>query len=292
MTLLVRDEEDILEANICHHLNQGVDWIRVTDNGSVDGTVEILEKYKRMKYLDYTIESKHTYEQDKWVSRMAKLEIENGADYLIHSDADELWTAGRDASLKTLIGQVDSVGYVNVINYLPPPTKTILDFNFDNFKYIVSCPLKYPDSLYDMKSSKFLLYEYSPKVVTSNKFCKISYGNHFVKDVEMSEKQILRNLFIHHFPIRSYAHFEKKVINGGSSYEKNPLGDPNIGWHWKAWYVLYKKGELKKEYDRLCLKTNLLKLVDSGVVRESRVPRIIKYSTKIFPLTRLKKFFL
>ena len=47
MTLLVRDEEDILEANIDHHFAQGVDFVIATDNGSVDDTAGILERYER-----------------------------------------------------------------------------------------------------------------------------------------------------------------------------------------------------------------------------------------------------
>ena len=46
MTLLVRDEEDILEYNICHHLNQGVDHIIAIDNESIDQTPKILKKYE------------------------------------------------------------------------------------------------------------------------------------------------------------------------------------------------------------------------------------------------------
>ena len=40
MTLLVRDEEDILDANLRFHLDRGVDLVLVTDNGSVDGTAD------------------------------------------------------------------------------------------------------------------------------------------------------------------------------------------------------------------------------------------------------------
>ena len=46
MTLLVRDEEDVLRQNIDFHLSQGVDFIIATDNLSVDSTKDILKEYE------------------------------------------------------------------------------------------------------------------------------------------------------------------------------------------------------------------------------------------------------
>jgi hypothetical protein len=38
LTLLVRDEEDVIATNIAYHLSRGVDHIIVSDNCSLDGT--------------------------------------------------------------------------------------------------------------------------------------------------------------------------------------------------------------------------------------------------------------
>ena len=47
MTLLVRDEVDVVESWLAFHLNAGADFVVATDNRSQDGTTEILERYAR-----------------------------------------------------------------------------------------------------------------------------------------------------------------------------------------------------------------------------------------------------
>ena len=49
MTLLVRDEEDVLAANLDFHFAQGVDFVIATDNLSVDRTPQILRDYERRR---------------------------------------------------------------------------------------------------------------------------------------------------------------------------------------------------------------------------------------------------
>ena len=47
LTVLARDEADVIDAQIAFHLNAGVDFVVATDNNSRDGTTEVLEEYDR-----------------------------------------------------------------------------------------------------------------------------------------------------------------------------------------------------------------------------------------------------
>ncbi|HAS32610.1 MAG TPA: glycosyltransferase, partial [Microbacterium sp.] len=94
MTLMVRDEADIIAAMIEHHLSQGVDLIIATDNGSVDGTREILADYAasgRVEVHDYLAHDKN---QTGVVSEMAsRAASEHAATWVINADADEFFIA-------------------------------------------------------------------------------------------------------------------------------------------------------------------------------------------------------
>ncbi len=51
MTLIVRNEADVIEDNLRFHRAQGVDFFIALDNGSTDGTVEILERHEQAGVL-------------------------------------------------------------------------------------------------------------------------------------------------------------------------------------------------------------------------------------------------
>ena len=92
MTLLVRDEQDIIRENIEYHLAQGVDFFIATDNRSVDATTNILKEYEARGLLHYIYEGSDDYSQHAWVTRMARMAYkEFGADWVINNDADEFW---------------------------------------------------------------------------------------------------------------------------------------------------------------------------------------------------------
>src|SRR3954466_6004641 len=92
MTLLVRDEQDIVADNLDFHLAQGVDEVIVTDNGSEDATLEILRPYEERGAVRAISEPSDDSSQGRWVTRMARMEAADlGADWVINNDAHEFW---------------------------------------------------------------------------------------------------------------------------------------------------------------------------------------------------------
>jgi glycosyltransferase involved in cell wall biosynthesis len=105
MTLLVRNEEDILDAHLSFHRAAGVDLVLAIDNGSTDTTTEILESYARDGYVELTRDDGQL-DQAKWVTGLARrAATEFGADWVINSDADEFYWP-RGGTLKEVLSAV------------------------------------------------------------------------------------------------------------------------------------------------------------------------------------------
>lgn len=102
--MLVRDEADVVDLNLAYHLARGVDEVIVTDHRSIDGTRERLDALhdRRIHVLH---EDGETIEQATWVTGMARLAHDLGADWVLNDDADELlWP--EEGGLKDALARV------------------------------------------------------------------------------------------------------------------------------------------------------------------------------------------
>jgi hypothetical protein len=106
LTLLVRDEIDIVDEFLRYHLELGVDHVIATDHMSADGTQDVLARYEREGRLHLLRETSPTFRQADWVTRMARLAATDfGAQWVINADVDEFWWP-RDGSLREVLDSV------------------------------------------------------------------------------------------------------------------------------------------------------------------------------------------
>ncbi len=92
LTLRTRDHVDLVDAHLAFHLSAGVDAVVATDHRSEDGTRAVLERYERAGSLVLLRKDEERFTPGTWVNEMARMAVtELGADWVIHSDADEFW---------------------------------------------------------------------------------------------------------------------------------------------------------------------------------------------------------
>jgi glycosyl transferase family 2 len=241
MTLLVRDEADVVDAHLAYHLNAGVDFVVATDNGSADGTTEILERYERAGHLHLLHESAVNMRQSEWVTRMARLAAtEFDADWVINSDADEFWWP-RSGSLKAVLASVsDRFGVVRGAwrHFLPRPDDD--DLFAERMTVRLRAPAFPGDKTTIYHAHQKVAHRARPDVVVAD-------GNH---DAVAGDGLVaLRGWYpleVLHFSFRSRSQLEQKVAWAYVAWERNTGVGATL--HQKLAYDAYSSGALDDYY--------------------------------------------
>jgi hypothetical protein len=259
LTLLARDEADVVDAHLAFHLNAGVDFVVATDNGSEDGTTEILERYERSGHLHLMRESGNDMRQSEWVTRMARLAAtEFGADWVINSDADEFWWP-RSGSLKDVLALVpERFGLVRGAwrHFLPRPDDGHAFFER------MTVRLRVPA----FPGDKATIYHAHQKVAHRGRAdVVVAEGNHDADGAgQLAALRGWYPLEVFHFSFRSRAQFEHKSIRTYEAWLRSPNAGPTLH-HVRA-------------YDA-CVAGDAAEYYGSFVVDESRLERGLRDGT-------------
>ena len=217
MTLLVRDEADIVDAQVAFHLHAGVDFVIAMDNASTDGTTEILERYERAGRLRLLREPSDDMRQDEWVTRMARLAAtEHDADWVLHADADEFWWP-RGGSLKDVLATVpDRFGIVRGCwrHFLPRPD----DGAFFAERMIVR--LAAPAHPGDKET---IFHAHQKVAHRADADVEIERGESQRRGAGLEPLRAWHPLEVLHFSFRSVAQLERKARGG---WLRNPTYEP------------------------------------------------------------------
>jgi Glycosyl transferase family 2 len=207
MTLLARDEADVIEDHLAFHLNAGVDFVIATDNRSQDGTTEILESHARQGHLHLIRDESEYLRQAEWTTRMARLAATDyGADWVIHSDADEFWWP-RGESLKDVLASIPArYGIVRALlrHFVPRPGDEPRFAERMIVRMSAQAPINDPRSLF--RPNLKVVHRADPNV-------QVSIGTQRLVESPLVPLRGWYPIEFLHFPVRSLEQCERKYAH-------------------------------------------------------------------------------
>jgi hypothetical protein len=214
-TLVVRDEADIVDAQIAYHLNAGVDFVIATDHGSLDGTSEILESYGRDGHLRRIAVSGEVHD-GPWRTHMARLAAtEHRADWVINTDADEFWMPRR-GTLKDVFAAVpEPYGVVFALSRHFTPRPDDGAFFAERMTVRVSSPVAINDPTSPYRPHLKVAHRGDPAIT-------ISHGAHSASSGSWRALHHWHPAEVLHFPFRSLKQWENKGV-------RRARGDSRLG---------------------------------------------------------------
>jgi hypothetical protein len=257
-TLVVRDEVDIIDAQIAYHLNAGVDFVIATDHDSEDGTLEILESYERRGYLQLIRERGEMRESD-WRTRMARAAaIEHGADWVINTDADEFWVPRRGTLKDVLAAVPDAAGVVwaTTCHFVPRPDDGAFFAERMTARFAGEAALNDPTSPYRPHAKA--AHRADPAI-------QVRFGSHRVISDRLKPLPAWHPADVFHFPYRSLEQYERKTV-------RRARGDKPLGQYVKGLQAR-DQGRMESVYDLLVIDDEALTrgLASGSLVNDTRL---------------------
>ena len=214
---MVKDEVDIIETTVVHMLHQ-VDHVVIADNGSTDGTSEILATLN-CETID---DPDPAYYQSRKMTALAHYAASaHRADWVVPFDADEIWYPLHAATIREALRGLTDEWVVPA--WLFDHVVTDADASGVAPQHAMAHHLRNRTPLHKVAAR------------TRNGMV-IEMGNHQVTypDRVTSPPVAWDVLAVRHFPIRSPQQYIRKARQGGAALALTDL-DPACGQHWRDW---------------------------------------------------------
>lgn len=218
--LMCRNEADILDMVLTHNRAQGIDEILAIDNGSTDGTVEILENHGAVVMHDPEL----AYNQEARMGMLANSSRALSADWLVPFDADECWSGTNGRTLAEVMSTT---------------TADIL---------AADCYRVWPGDLREPNPQPWPCVAFRPM-----SGARLAKGNHNVSRPGRCDHG---ELIIHEYQYRDFSQMRLKVTRGAVALDAAGW-PPNEGAHWRR-YAAMSDEELWNEWVALSTNPDLI----------------------------------
>jgi hypothetical protein len=221
----VKNEGDVIEEFVRYNL-QFLDALTVVDNASFDGTRSVLEALRAeglpLTVLDDPLLPKRQYETITRVARQSAAEAD--WDFLFLLDADEFVKARDRSRLEESLAALapGENGLLPWFSYVPTEQDDAAEPRV--LKRITYRRDAEPDQVFH-------------KLVLSGRFARdgpftIAQGNHGAHGEHgAAPVVVLRDVGLAHFPVRSIAQIQSKVLLGWGAYLVMGHDSVGYGWH-------------------------------------------------------------
>ena len=212
---MVKNEADVIEATI-RHMAAHVDHVIVADNGSTDGTRELLDELP-CEVID---DPDPAYYQSRKMSALADYAARaREADWVVPFDADEIWICPKGGRIADRLKACDA--------WIAPAwiyDHVVTDADPQGF-----CPQQAMGHRMDKRTPLHkVAARFEPGLV-------IEMGNH---QATYPGRRMPRAAFdileVRHFPVRSPQQYLNKARQGAAALALTDLPE-NIGQHWRDW---------------------------------------------------------
>ncbi|MBM2821991.1 MAG: hypothetical protein HW413_737 [Thermoleophilia bacterium] len=217
LTLVVRDEADVIDANVAFHLNAGVDFVIALDNGSHDGTVDVLDAYSREGWLHLIRDPSGNIgrgESQTMLARLAAADFE--ADWVITADADQFYWPRGGSLREILVAIPDRFGILTAPRRVFAPRPDGKGSFAERMTARVSTPAPINDPASPFRPQSNVIHRAHTGVV-------VAPGNRGVWGVPYAALRGWSPIEVLHFPLRSMEQCERKYIAANRRWLRNAV---------------------------------------------------------------------
>ena len=279
---MAKDEADIIDHTMYHFAANGAAGIIVADNLSKDNTRQKMEEAKAniAKYNpDIKViileDNVVAYTQSDKMTNLASMAKDNGAQWVIPFDIDEIWHA-HGKTLQEAFELLDQDG-VDVYKVL------YTNHSITEFDEPATSPFHSMQWKWNVPTNHKSCFKFRD----GDSFVRVSNGNHLVQhngwNIGANVKTVLDDyghdkivfgpqlLEIRHFQWRSLDHFIKKILNAYESCKAlGPGADLYNGAAWAEHFIVYESEGLDglvKFFEK-----NILVVGDTGLLIDDPAP--------------------